>query len=136
MPDPYPFFWPELEDIGDVDALSSHAHILQTLPDGGWDAIFSRRVQQHCAREGLPLPTIPHVGMDQESDSATCRSTKTPNALSAPTIAVRPDRRRTGLVETMIEAMKQVAREQGLRVLVVHLRPTRKSDYPWMAMED
>ncbi len=59
-----------------------------------------------------------------------------PNALSALSITVRADRRNCGFAETLIEAMKQIARQEHLRILVAPLRPTRKSEYPWVSMEN
>ncbi|KAL8864581.1 MAG: hypothetical protein Q9198_009772, partial [Flavoplaca austrocitrina] len=133
-----PFFWPELEGVTDVD----FPHVLGTLPDRGWDSIVARAIRQHCIREGLPLPlSYPqHITtMDKGSDlgflCSTADSSMSPNALSALSITVRADRRNCGFAETLIEAMKQVAREEGLRVLVAPLRPTRKSEYPWVSME-
>ncbi|KAI4274974.1 MAG: hypothetical protein LQ337_003538 [Flavoplaca oasis] len=137
-----PFFWPELEEATDVDTLPSFPHVLSTLPDRGWDSIVARAFRQHCIREGLPLPlSCPQdiTTMDKGSDLGCLRSTAdapmNPNALSALSITVRADRRSCGLAESLIEAMKQVAREEGLRILVVPLRPTRKSEYPWVSME-
>lgn len=136
-----PFFWPELDEVRDMDGtLSTLPHVLHTLPDRGWDSIVARGFRQHFTREGLPIPCPPQaMAIDQDSDpGASCSTTNTPvspNALSALSITVRADRRNCGFAETLIEALKQVAREEGLRVLVAPLRPTRKSEYPWMPME-
>ncbi|KAL8998123.1 MAG: hypothetical protein Q9169_002744 [Polycauliona sp. 2 TL-2023] len=133
-----PFYWPELDKVEDTSTLSTLPHVLRSLPDRGWDSIVLRGMRQHCMREGLPLlspPPASAVDQDSDSDSRTSYSTRKPNALSALSITVRADRRNCGFAEMLIEAMKQVARDQGLRVLLAPLRPTRKSDYPWLSME-
>ncbi|KAJ5540412.1 hypothetical protein N7494_005488 [Penicillium frequentans] len=112
-----PFFWLEISNLHPVSRLSDHTKLLHTLPDGGYDAILSRGIQQYLAQEGLcdPLgsPTL-----------------DPPNALSALSVAVRKDRRKSGLAEIFIRTMKQVAIDQGLSAMVVPLRPTSKSSYP------
>lgn len=130
-----PFFWPELEQIRDVTQLSAHPRIAQTLPDGGWDTIVSRSIRQYLIRQGLPASSLKVLTRDQEQDLPTSQMAHKPNALSALSITVRSDRRRLGLAEWLIEAMRQSAREEHLRVLVAPLRPTRKSDHPFISME-
>ena len=131
-----PYYWPELEDINDTSSLSECPHILRSLPDRGWDSIVSRGIRQYRTREGLsPVSAQQTLALDEDSDSKSSHNTKEANVLSALSITVRADRRNCGFAEMLIEAMKQVAREQGLRVLVAPLRPTRKSDYPWLSME-
>ena len=41
-----------------------------------------------------------------------------------------------GIAERLIGAMKQAARAEGLKTLVVPLRPTKKADFPFVAMEE
>jgi hypothetical protein len=66
----------------------------------------------------------------------TCQMANKPNALSALSITVRADRRNLGLAERLIEAMRQTAKEERLQVLVAPLRPTRKSEFPFIRMEN
>lgn len=146
-----PFFWPELEkeeeekeneeaEVGDGGSgglLSAHSRIWQSLPDGGWDTIVSRGVRQYLAREGLlSSSALPVITKEQEQDLATCQDTRRPNALSALAVTISPDHRRLGLAERLIDAMKQTAREEHLRVLVAPIRPTRKFDFPFVPMEE
>lgn len=77
-----------------------------------------------------PLALTP----DQRRDSDIVRRRDPPNSLSALSITVHPDRRQTGLAEALIAKMKQMALEENLHVLVVPLRPTRKSEYPHVDM--
>ncbi|KAF4629505.1 hypothetical protein G7Y89_g8644 [Cudoniella acicularis] len=132
-----PFFWPELEEIrdGNVRELSAHPDILQSLPDGGWDTIISRGIRQYCFRENISTIS-PIFTQNQEQDSNICATALYPNALSALSITVREDRRMLGLAERLVEAMKQVAKEERLQVLVAPLRPTRKSEVAFERMED
>lgn len=131
-----PFFWPELEEVKDIGGPSVSPHVLSSLPDGGWDTIVSRGMRQYFVREGLPLSSLPFLTKDQEQDWMTCQTAKRPNALSALSITVRADRRRLGLAERLIEMMKQAAKEENLQVLVAPLRPTRKSEFPFIPMKN
>ncbi|KAJ5662386.1 uncharacterized protein N7477_010002 [Penicillium maclennaniae] len=118
-----PFFWPELLTLDPTSRLSEHPKVLATLPEGGYDTILSWGIQQHLSREGLidPLWSL---------------SNDPPNALSALSITVRGDRRRTGLAEIFIRTMKQAAIDDSFRAMVVPLRPTQKPKYPSASMED
>lgn len=112
-----PFFWQDISDLHPSSRLSDHRKLLHTLPESGYDAILSRGIEQHLAQEGL-------------SDPLGSSNFEPPNALSALSVTVRKDRRKSGLAEIFIRAMKQVAIDQGLRAMVVPLRPTGKPGYP------
>jgi GNAT superfamily N-acetyltransferase len=53
-----------------------------------------------------------------------------PNALSALAIEILPDWQGRGLSETMIDAMRGIARKRRLRALIAPVRPTWKERYP------
>ncbi|KAI9935136.1 hypothetical protein ASPWEDRAFT_31465 [Aspergillus wentii DTO 134E9] len=128
-----PFYWP-----GDclVDGTGEINHeALQKLPQGGYDTILARGVRQYLSRHNLPGASIA-LTEDQERDFWVCQSHNPPNALSAISITVRPDRRRRGLAEALIQTMKQTAIQQQLHLLVVPLRPTRKADFPTVLMDE
>ncbi|KAI4127330.1 MAG: hypothetical protein LQ338_003253 [Usnochroma carphineum] len=131
-----PFYWPELDEVKDIQTLSTNARVLGSLPDGGWDSIVSCGIRQHCVREGLPMPDLPPATSRTQLDVATHLTTNEPNALSALSITVRADRRNIGLAERLIETMKEVARQEHLQLLVAPLRPTRKSEYPWVPITE
>ncbi|KAL9637233.1 MAG: hypothetical protein Q9164_002319 [Protoblastenia rupestris] len=131
-----PFFWPELEEARNTGGLPANPHFLQRLLDGGWDTIVSRGVRQYLGREALSSSSLPVLTTDQERDLMTCQVVHKPNALSALDIVVKEDRRRLGIAERLIEAMKLVAQEERLQILVVPVRPTRKADFPSVSMED
>ena len=131
-----PFYWSELEEVNEISKVSAYLHILHSLPEGGWDTVVSRGTKQYFVREGLPPPSLPASAMSDDTEMVTCHTTNKPNALCALYITVRADRRNLGLAEQLIEAMQQAAREECLRLLVVPLRLTRKSEYPWISMEE
>ncbi|KAL8725771.1 MAG: hypothetical protein Q9181_006293 [Wetmoreana brouardii] len=131
-----PFFWPELDEASDTDTLSASPRILQSLPNGGWDTMVARGLRQFLVRERLPSSALPTLTPDQDSDMGTCQLTNKPNALSALAVTVREDRRNMGLAERLIGAMKQVARNELFRILVVPLRPTRKSEFQLVHMDN
>lgn len=129
-----PFFWPELEAIGGRTGLSSHPEVLQSLPDGGFDTILSRGVEQYLVRQGLPPLAAPFT--DDQARDSTRKCNNRPNTLSALSVAVLPEWRSKGLAEIMLGCMKEAARETGLEALVVPLRPTRKADFPTVDIAD
>lgn len=58
-----------------------------------------------------------------------------PNALSALAIEILPDWQGRGLSETMIDAMRGIARKRRLRALIAPVRPTWKERYPLTPIE-
>ena len=58
-----------------------------------------------------------------------------PNALSALAIEILPDWQGRGLSETMIDAMRAIARKRRLRALIAPVRPTWKERYPLTPIE-
>ena len=132
-----PFFWPELDDLEDGVELAENPDTLHSLPDGGWDTIVARGIRQHLMREGISTQALPILTGDQERDILrTCQTTHKPNALSALSITVVANKRGLGLAERLIETMRQTARQEGLRVLVAPLRPTRKMEFPNVRMDE
>lgn len=126
-----PFYWPELDEVG---GRSRYQKVLHSLPDGGYDSILTRGVQQYLRRQGLVSKTA--TGHHANNRDDACYRSDLPNALSAISITVHPDRRSLGLAEAMIQAMKQTAKAKNLDILVVPLRPTRKSEYPLVDMAE
>ena len=129
-----PFYWEELSALGPGDFLLDHPKILDTLPDGGYDTILSLGVQQSLARQA----SLQSMGLtiDHQQHSANACSTQPPNALSALSISVQKDRRKTGLAEIFIRKLKQTAIDENLQALVVPLRPTQKPSHPLIEMAE
>ncbi|KAL8707357.1 MAG: hypothetical protein Q9220_007605 [cf. Caloplaca sp. 1 TL-2023] len=134
-----PFFWPELaETTGNDDTTTVHSPLFSSLPDEGWDWMVACGIRQYCARQGLSPPpsTSPGTrGSVLDQSYTTHGLADEPNALSALSITVREDRRNRGYAEMLIDAMKRIAREEQLQILVVPLRPTRKSVHAWVSMD-
>lgn len=129
-----PFYWRELSALGPKDFLLDHPKILDTLPDGGYDTILSLGVRQALARQatfGSKGPTI-----EEQQYTATDCSSHPPNALSALSISVQKDRRKTGLAEIFIRRLKQTAIDENYRAMVVPLRPTQKPSHPFIEMAE
>ena len=84
---------------------------LAELPDGGWDWAFEEAVRQH--QQGL-----------------------TPNLSCAIQVAIRPEYRRYRLSRPVLEALHQIATQQGFEHLIVPLRPSQKSQYPLTSIDD
>ncbi|WP_228985309.1 transferase [Photorhabdus laumondii] len=77
---------------------------LEQLPDNGWDEVFRR-------------------GM-------FARGKKVTKMLSALSVTVSPEFRGKNLPALLISSLKQAAIEEGLKGLVVPVRPTLKQNYP------
>ncbi|KAG2420469.1 hypothetical protein HFD88_000081 [Aspergillus terreus] len=131
-----PFFWPDLEQSVVGQSLSHSRHLLDTLPDGGYSSVLARGVHQAQVQE-TPLAGSTATTVDDENlEYAIYASGERPNALSAISIAVRANRRQRGLAEALIMAMRNAARKEELRALVVPLRPTAKGSFPDVDMSE
>lgn len=76
----------------------------------GWDEVLERGVADHQAK-------------------------RAPNTLSALAAVIDPAQRGRGISAEVIRAMRQVARAHGLDALVAPVRPSLKSRYPLMPIE-
>lgn len=121
-----PFFWPELHHFGGRDAPAANSEIWNAVPDGGYDSILAQGVEQYLFREGLP-PLSEPLTEDQLNDVSSWQRCEPPNALSVLLIVVRLARRSQGLAEIMITAMKQVAMDEKLELLVVPFKAHPKT---------
>jgi GNAT superfamily N-acetyltransferase len=84
---------------------------LDDLPDRGWDWAFTEAVENHKQRIA-------------------------PNTHCAIQIVIHPDYRSQGLSSLMIGAVRAVTKAQGLQKLIIPLRPSEKSKYPLIGLED
>jgi GNAT superfamily N-acetyltransferase len=84
---------------------------LKDLPEGGWDWAFEEAVENH--RQGT-----------------------SPNYHCAIQIVLRPEYRSQGLSVPMVNAVRALTRSQGLEALIIPLRPSEKSAYPLIALDD
>ena len=80
------------------------------LPEG-WDAQFNQSVDERAAG-------------------------RAPNTLGAIQICVAGNRRSGGLSRLMLDAMRGVAGDAGFRAVIACVRPTAKSRYPLMSIDD
>ena len=84
---------------------------LDELPEGGWDWVFLKAINDH--KQGLK-----------------------PNIQSAIQINIHPDYRSQGLSSKMIQAMREIGRSNRFKYLVAPVRPTQKSQYPLISVDD
>lgn len=84
---------------------------LSELPEGGWDWVFAQAVEDH--KKGIA-----------------------PNIQSAIQIAIHPDYQGQGLSRKMVEAMRAIGRSKGFSYLVAPVRPSEKSKYPLISIDD
>jgi GNAT superfamily N-acetyltransferase len=76
---------------------------LSDLPEGGWDWVFLKAVEDHT--NGV-----------------------TSNIQSAIQIAMHPDYQSQGLSTKMVQAMRGIAKSKGFKHLVAPVRPNQKSN--------
>jgi len=84
---------------------------LSALPEGGWDWVFVKAVEDHKNRVE-------------------------PNIQSAIQIAIHPDYQSQGLSSRMVQAMAAIGKANGFRHLVAPVRPNQKSSYPLASIDD
>ena len=84
---------------------------ISDLPEGGWDWAFLKAVEDH--RQGIA-----------------------PNIQSAIQVAVHPDYQKLGLSTAMIEAMRSIGAGKGFPYLVAPVRPSQKSQYPLIGIDE
>jgi GNAT superfamily N-acetyltransferase len=84
---------------------------LEELPEGGWDWVLLEAVDGH--KQGV-----------------------TPNIQSAIQINIHPDYRSQGFSTRMVQAMRAIGQLRGFKYLVAPVRPTQKSNYPLISIDN
>lgn len=84
---------------------------LENLPQGGWDWAFQEAVRNH--KHGVE-----------------------PNIHCAIQIVIRSDYQGRGLSAPMVEAVRAVTKSKGLQSLIIPIRPSEKSNYPLISLDD
>ncbi|HET9908259.1 MAG TPA: GNAT family N-acetyltransferase [Anaerolineales bacterium] len=84
---------------------------LTELPEGGWDWVFVKAVEDH--KKGVQ-----------------------PNTQSAIQVAIRPEYQGQGLSTKMVNAMRSIGQSKGFETLVAPVRPNEKSKYPLISIDD
>jgi len=86
-------------------------HALEDLPEKGWDWVFLKAIEDH--KNGVE-----------------------PNIQSAIQIAFHPDYQGQGLSMRMVKAMGAIGKSRGFKHLVAPVRPSQKSQYPLIRIDD
>lgn len=84
---------------------------LANLPERGWDWVFEKAVQDHKA--GVR-----------------------PNIQSAIQVAIHPEYQGRALSSRMVDAMRRIGQRKGFEYLVAPVRPSQKSRYPLISIDD
>lgn len=84
---------------------------LENLPDGGWDWAFAEAVKNH--KQGIP-----------------------PNYHCAIQVVIHPDYQNQRLSAPMVKAVRGIAKSKGLTALIIPVRPSEKSKYPLISLDD
>jgi GNAT superfamily N-acetyltransferase len=86
-------------------------HSLETLPEAGWDWAFAEAVNNH--KEKL-----------------------SPNMQCAIQVVIQTDYQRHGLSTRVLKALHEIGESKGLQQLIVPVRPSEKSKYPLINIDD
>jgi GNAT superfamily N-acetyltransferase len=86
-------------------------HPLEDLPEGGWDWVFVKAIEDHKA------------GIE-------------PNIQSAIQVAIHPDYQSQGLSTKMVQKMRSIGQSKDFQNLVAPVRPNQKSQYPLISIDD
>ena len=84
---------------------------LENLPEAGWDWVFLKAIEDH--KNGIK-----------------------PNLQSAIQINIHPQYQGQGLSPMMVLAMREIGKTKGFENLVAPVRPTQKSIYPLISIDD
>ncbi|MCK6539677.1 MAG: hypothetical protein L6Q26_06430 [Anaerolineales bacterium] len=84
---------------------------LENLPDGGWDWAFAEAVRNH--KQGI-----------------------SPNYHCAIQVVIHPDYQSQRLSAPMVKAVRGLAKSKGLNALIIPVRPSEKSKYPLISLDD
>lgn len=84
---------------------------LESLPDGGWDWAFEEAVMQY--KQGI-----------------------VPNHHCALQVAIHPDYQSQRLSLPMVRNVRAVTKAKGFKALIIPVRPSEKSKYPLISLED
>lgn len=137
-----PFFSPEVLDYTEKQSNLSRKELdnvlRRALPDGGYDTILARGVEQALRRNGRPPLSSSSADLtaDQRRDVDIWTRDDLPNMLCALSVTVDPARRAQGIAELVVDMMRQAARKDRLQALVVPLRPTRKQYFTSISMSE
>ena len=84
---------------------------IEDLPEGGWDWVFLKAIEDH--KNGVE-----------------------PNIQSAIQVAIHPDYQKQGLSTKMVQNMRSIGKSKGFKNLVAPVRPSQKSQYPLISIDD
>jgi predicted GNAT family N-acyltransferase len=86
-------------------------------------------VERVADQDGLDPESIHLVAIEDERVLATCRLLEAPGVLKLGRMAVEPDHRRRGLGAALLAEAERVARDSGIRRIVLHAQVYAESLY-------
>lgn len=84
---------------------------IEELPEGGWDWVFLKAIEDY-------------------------KNSIEPNIQSAIQVAIHPDYQGQGLSTKMVQTMRSIGKSKGFMNLVAPVRPSQKSQYPLISIDD
>ena len=123
---------------------SHWSHLAEIFPD--YQFCLIEKTSGIAVARGHSIPvafdgewsSLPDEGLDWvlEKSFLDDADGRRPTVVSALYIVVSDQYRGRGLSSSMLAAMRQIGREQGFRHLIAPVRPSMKSHYPLIAMDE
>ena len=129
-----PFYWPELEEHGSQPyGTKGWRTVSETLPDGGWNWAWRSAMSLYFSNNPTTTADFTEAEIYARHENLVG---KQPNAVCSLAVAVDPAHRSRGIADTLLQNYKDLARAYGYEAMVVPVRPTRKTEFLHVKMED
>ncbi|PUU72456.1 hypothetical protein B9Z19DRAFT_1097207 [Tuber borchii] len=129
-----PFYWPELEQHGPQPyGTKGWRTVSETLPDGGWDWAWRSAMSLYFSNNPTTTTGFPEAEIYTGHENLVG---KQPNAVCALAVAIDPAYRRRGIADALLQNYKDLTRVCSYEAMVVPIRPTRKTEFLHVKMED
>lgn len=127
-----PFYWPELGEHGSQPyGTKGWRTVGETLSEMGWSNALLRALSLYFSNN--PTTDFPEAEIYAGHENLVG---KQPNAICALAVAIDPAHRKRGIADALLQNYKDLTRACSYEALVVPVRPTRKTEFLDVKMED
>ena len=129
-----PFYWPELEEHGPQPyGTKGWRTVSETLSERGWDQAWLSAMSLYFSNNPTTTTDFPEADKYAGHENLVG---KQPNAICALAVTIDPAHRRRGIADALLQNYKNLTHTSGFEALVVPVRPTRKTEFLDVKMED